>query len=366
MLIDGVDMRQASRASVIFRFAGREDLAAIGEFLRELGGPYFDQKRFPGKSTRDYYEWKYFGNRLGNAAVGVAISDARVVGLVAAMVKPLQVGERRLIAYELGDFLTARDFRKCGLFSQLVEMVCNETKARGASLVYVQPNDISFPILCKLGFAEPQQIHQRSYAVPSRLMARRLHVSPKLIRWTHIDELARYVATPPGDGNVRVERIMRFDAETDQIWQNARNGYSFLLVRENEFLNWRYADSPTRFQIWTARRGAESAGFLVGFSATEERQSEIVDLFTSAGDRAAARALLHHAFEEFHSQGMRSILAYTLVDSPHSMVGELLRRACPLVRQSPLHFAVRSFDAAVTAQMPVAGWHLSPGDFDGV
>jgi len=145
-----------------------------------------------------------------------------------------------------------------------------------------------------------------------------------------------------------VERISRFDAETDQIWQNARNGYSFLLARESEFLNWRYADSPTPFQIWMARRAAEPVGFLVGFSALDERLGEIVDLFTSARDRTAARALIHHAFQKFHAQGMRAILAYTLVDSSPSMVGELLRRACPLVRQSALHFAVRSFDAAVT------------------
>lgn len=359
-------MRQASPASVIFRFAGREDLAAIGDFLRELGGPYFDQKRFPGKSACDFYEWKYFGNRMGKAIVGVAMADSRVVSLVAAMVKPLQVRAGHLIAYELGDFLTARDFRKCGLFSRLVEIVCDETRARGASLVYVQPNDISFPILSKLGFAEPQQIHQRSYAIPSRLIARRLHVCPKLISWTHIDDLTRYLAAPPGNRSVRVERITRFDAETDQIWQNARNGYSFLLVRTSEFLNWRYADSPTPFQIWMARRGTEPVGFLVGFSAVAEQLAEVVDLFTSAGDRTAAQTLLHHAFKEFHSQGMRAILSYTLVDSPHSMVSELLSRACPLVRQNPLHFAVRSFDAAVTAQMPVAGWHLSPGDFDGV
>ena len=359
-------MPEASPASVEFRLAGREDLAPIGLFLRELGGPYFNEKRFPGKSARDYYEWKYFGNRMGNAAVGIAIADERVVGLVAAMIKPLQVGERRLIAYELGDFLTAREFRQRGLFSRLIEMVCDETKARGASLVYVQPNDISFPILSKLGFAEFQQIHQRSYTVPSRLVARRLNVSPKLISWTHLDDLTRYVAAPPGNSSVQVERITRFDAETDRIWQNARNGYSFLVVRESEFLNWRYADSPTPFQIWVARRGAEPVGFLVGFAAVDEKIGEIVDLFTAAGERTAARALIHHAFYEFHSQDMRAILAYTIVDSPRSMVGELLRRACPLVRQSPLHFAIRSFDTTVTTQMTGAEWHLSPGDFDGV
>lgn len=359
-------MGQAAPISVTFRFAEREDLAAIGEFLRDLGDSYFNEKRFPGKSARDFYEWKYFGNPMGDAVVGVAMAGSRVVSMLAAMVKPLQVEGRRVTAYEIGDFLTVPDFRKRGLGSRLTEMLYAEMRTRGAALVYGQPNDVSFPVLMKLGFEEPQQIHQRSYAVPSRAISRRLHVSPKLISWTHIDDLTRSVAAPAGSRSVRVERISRFDAESDRIWEKARDGYKFLVVRESEFLNWRYVDSPTPYQIWLARRGNEPVGFLVGFSGKDERVGEIVDLFTSESDLTAARALLHHAFKEFHSQGMRAILAYTIVNSPRSMVGKLLRRACPIARQRPLHFILRSFESSVTPPLPTSGWHLAPGDFDGV
>jgi len=255
-------------ASVEVRFAGPEDLVRIGGFLQELGGPYFNQNRFPGKSAHDYYHWKYFGNRLGKAVVGIAIAGERIVSTVAATVKPVQLKGRRLIGYELGDFLTATDFRQRGLFSQLVNMVCSETEARGASLVYVQPNEISFPLLMKLGFAEPLQIQQRHYAVPSSVLARRLHVPAGLISWTGIDDLMGRLAAPRGsDESVRVELISRFDEETDRIWQQAGKDYELLLARENEFLNWRYVDSPTPFQIWLARRKEEPVGFLVGDEA---------------------------------------------------------------------------------------------------
>jgi hypothetical protein len=93
---------------------------------------------------------------------------------------------------------------------------------------------------------------------------------------------------------------------------------------------------------------------------------EIVDLFTRPDDGDAAQALLYHSFQGFRKQGMRAILAYTLNGSANSRLGELLRRACPLVRQRPLHFALRCFDSDVAAQLPKSGWHLSPGDFDGV
>lgn len=364
-------MGPATPTSVTFRFTEREDLAAIGEFLRDLGDAYFNEKRFPGKSARDFYEWKYFGNPMGDAIVGLAIADTRVVSMLAAMVKPLQVEERRVTAYEIGDFLTAPEFRKRGLGSRLTEMLYAEMRTRGAALVYGQPNDVSFPVFMKLGFVEPQQIQQRSYAVPSRVISGRLHVSPKLISWTYIDDMMRSVAAPASSRSVRVERISRFDAETDRIWEKVRDGYKFVVVREREFLNWRYVDSPTPYQIWLARRGDEPVGFLVGFSGKDERVGEIVDLFTSESDPTAARALLHHAFKEFHSQGMRAILAYTIVNSTRSMLGEsmvgkLLRRACPIARQKPLHFILRSFESPVAPPLPASGWHLAPGDFDGV
>ncbi len=163
-----------------------------------------------------------------------------------------------------------------------------------------------------------------------------------------------------------MERISRFDAETDRIWQKAGKEYALLLARESEFLNWRYADSPTPFQIWLARREAEPVGFLVVFARVNEGLGEIVDLFTCPRDRDAAQELLHHSFQEFHRQGMRAILAYTVSRPPHSMVAELLRRACPIMRQNPLHFVLRCFSSDVAAELPESGWHLSPGDFDGV
>lgn len=360
-------MGATSTANVELRFAGQDDLVAIGEFLQELGGPHFSANRFPDKPARDYYDWKYFGNPQAKAIVGVAVAGERIVSTVAAIVKPLQVSGRRLIAYELGDFLTASEFRGRGLFSQLVQMVCKETAARGASLVYVQPNEMSFPLLMKLGFAEPRQLHQRHFAMPSSVMARRLRLPAGLISWTGIDDLTRHFATPPSrDRSVSVELISRFDAETDGIWQKAGPEYSLLIVRESEFLNWRYADSPTPFQIWLARREGKPVGYLVGFAGLHERVAEIVDLFTCPHDRDAAQELLHHSFQEFHRQGMRAILAYTISRPPHTMLAELLRRACPLMHQNPLHFSMRTFDSDLMGQLPESGWHLSPGDFDGV
>jgi GNAT superfamily N-acetyltransferase len=352
--------------SVNIKFARPDDLAALGAFLPELGGTYV-YERYPGKTARDFYRWKYFDNPLGEAIVGIAVAEGRVVSCVAAVAKPLQINGQPLLAYELGDFLTAPDFRKRGFFSKLTEMVCGEAAARGASLTYVRPNDNSFPLLKKLGFTEPQQIRQRHYPRPSILLSRRLHLPAKFVSWTHIDDWARrLVAPPPGARGLHVERLSRFNADTDEVWNKSSQEYKFVLARESQFLNWRYVDSPTPFHIWLARRNGEPVGFLVGFTGKDQGVALIADLFTAPRDTAAGQALLHVAFEEYQRQNLTTILAWTLARPPYSTPDQLLRRACPVSRGAALHFAVRSFGKSGAVQLPASGWHLSLGDFDGV
>jgi GNAT superfamily N-acetyltransferase len=357
---------EMSPAGVTLRFAEAADLATLGDFLPELGGAFF-RERFPGKTARDFCEWKYFQNPLGPAVVGIAAAGDRVVSTAAAVPKPVQINGVRQLTYELGDFLTAADFRRRGLFSRLVNLVVEETEKRGAPLVYVRPNDTAFALLVKLGFTEPQQIHQRIYAVPGPLLARKLRFPAALSKSVGIDALGRRLLAPARrERGLEVSAISRFGPETDRLWEAARREYAFLLARESDYLNWRYADSPTPFQIWLARRGGRPVGFLIGFIGPEEGVAAILDLFAAPTDHAAAQALLHHAFREFHVQGMRTIYTWTLAHSADSAASRWLRRGCPFVRGARFHLAVRFARGSAPLRLPASGWHIGLGDFDSV
>src|SRR6267143_1079277 len=92
------------------RLAEPNDVPGIAKFLLELGGPQFPD-RYPGKSPEDFFRWKYFQNPVGDAIVGVAVHRGRFVSAVAGVPKRLAIGAEILLVYELGDFLTAPDFR---------------------------------------------------------------------------------------------------------------------------------------------------------------------------------------------------------------------------------------------------------------
>ena len=360
------DASASARATHEIRLVQPADLPSVCKLLPELDGDGYDQ-RFPGQTCADFIQWKYFSNPAGDAAVGVALDGERVVSIVAGTPKRVRRGSETVLAFELGDFITAADHRKRGLFSALINLVCDAAQQRGAAFVYVRPNEMSFPILAsRLAFTEPGQIESRHYTQLSSAIARKLGAPEALTRALGVDAVARKLAVPRASAAVRVESIDGFGDEVDQLWMRTRDLYSFCLVRDRQYLNWRYADCPTPYRRWVARRNGDLAGYLVAFVSSRQPIATILDLFTHPEDEEAAAALLGGALDEMLRTGTQAIYTWTLHAGPEIAASRLLKRACALVQKPLLHFAMRPLMQQMRYQgLPASGRHVAAGDFDG-
>ncbi len=366
-----------TRATVIpaVRLAERADLAQIAPFLVPLGGESFGE-RFPEGTAQDFFRWKYFENPLGDAIVGIATAGGSVVSVVAATPKRIWLSGKTVLGYELGDFLTDENYRKMGLFSQLIELVCREAGARGSELVYVRPNDVSFPILAgKLSFQETQRVDARRFVIPSQTLSRKTGIPASLLRLSGMDWLLKSHCIPRSPGNgVTVVPMERFGEEIDQLWQRAAAGYDFALVRDSSYLNWRFSDCPTPYKMWLARRKGEAVGFLVTSAERTAPSGAVVDLFTESCDAEAVRALLATGMGSLLKGGIELISTWTLQASGHgsehrselSAAQEVLRCAFPFRRKQYLHLVFRAPDAK-EINLPATSqkWHFTLGDSDG-
>jgi len=329
---------------------------------------------FFGEGFRDatpqvvYRRWKYFGSPLGHAIVGIATAGGALVSVVAATPKRIWLSGKVVLGYELGDFLTDENYRKMGLFSQLIELVCREAGARGSALVYVRPNDVSFPILAgKLSFHEAQRIDARRFVIPSHSVSRKTGIPASLLRLSGMDWFLKTRCLPHTTGStVTVVPVERFGDETDQLWERASAGYDFALVRDSSHLNWRFSDCPTPYKMWLARRNSHAVGFLVTSADRTAPTAAIVDLFTESGDGEAGRALLATGMGSLLNRGIRSISTWTLQGSVQSATHQLLQRAFPFRRKQYLHLAFRTLlPQGTTLPMPSQRWHFTLGDSDG-
>jgi GNAT superfamily N-acetyltransferase len=355
------------------RLAQPADLPQIALFLIPLGGELFAE-RFPGQTAEDFYRWKYFGNPAGDAIVAIATAgnESSVVSVVAATPKRIWLSGKIVLGYELGDFLTNENYRKKGLFSQLIELVCREAAARGSVMVYVRPNDVSFPILTsKLAFHEPMRIDARRFVIPSYTVSRKTGIPAKLLRLSGMDWLAQSYYIPKAHGSsVTVLPVERFGKDIDQLWQSASAGYDFALVRDSEYLNWRFAVCPTPYKLWLAHRNSQAVGFVVTSADRATPTAAVVDLFAESGDAEAIRALLAASMGELLKSGAQLISTWTLQSaSPgpaQSAAAAVTQRAFPLRRKQPLHLAFRILaQPEITLPQTKQKWHFTLGDSDG-
>lgn len=352
---------------VEIRLAEPKDVSRIAAFLVPLGGRWFEE-RFPGKTPQDFYHWKYFRNPLGNAIVGVATAGNSIVSAVAATPKRIWLSGKIILAYELGDFLTDGNYRKQGLFSKLIELVCCEAATRGASLTYVRPNDVSFPILAgKLSFSEAQRMDGRRFGIPSHTLSRKTGIPASLIRLSGVDMLLRSRCIPrlKGGGGVTVVSTNRFGEEADHLWARASAGYDFAVVRDSGYLNWRFSDCPTPYKIWCALRNSQIAGFLVASANRATPTAAILDLFTESNDVEAVRELLATGMSSLLSSGIQLVSTWTLQGSAESAAHGLLRRAFPFRTKPYLHLAFRILRSELALPLPSQKWHFTLGDSDG-
>ena len=343
-----------------------EDMASLAQLLPQLGGPLYSE-RFPGKTCYDFCRWKYFGNPAGDAVVGVALDGDRVVSVVAGTPKRTQLGSEIVLAFELGDFITATDCRKRGFFSTLVNLVCDTAREKSAAFVYVRPNEVSFPILAsRLSFVEPKRMDARRYVLLSAAAHRKFGIPSGLIRGLGVDRILRKFALREAPTSVQVEAITRFDDGASELWARTRDQYAFSLVRDTQYLNWRYVDCPTPYLIWAARRQDQLVGYLVAFVSRAQPLGTIVDFFTHPEDEDAAASLLRVAIDAMQQAGTQVVHAWTLQEGAESASTRLLKRTCMFVAKPELRLAMKFLDEHSDARnLPSSGWQLTVGDFDG-
>jgi hypothetical protein len=358
----------ATEFNIGMQLADPDDLQEIGRLLPDLAGPHFSE-RFPERTVVEFCRWKYFANPIGDAIVGVATDGKRVASLVAGVPKRVQVHSETLLAFELGDFITHPQYRKRGLFSSLIELVCDEATRRGGAFAYVRPNPSSFRLLVPgLSFLEVQKIDERRYVVPSGAIHRKAGITPQVPRALGVDWLTRRLMLPRAFGSTTIEPVTRFGSEMDNFWERTREHYSFVLVKDSRYLNWRYADCPTPYQLWIAHRKGQVTGYLTQFLNRAEQSGYLVDLFTDPSDLETAGALLRVSMNQMLQKGTHSVHAWTLQSGADQASTQVLKRTCWAASSPQLHVAMRFLGARLSdsGSLPANGWQLALGDFDGI
>jgi len=215
---------------------------------------------------------------------------------------------------------------------------------------------------------------------PVRPLVRVLDAGPLLAHFTDSSLLAsigakasvaaRHVSQPfhrTSTVNGSVVRLDTFDQRVDALWKKARRPASAMVVRDHQYLNWRYCQRPDAIYLrYGLERASELDGFLVARVGSYRgmRWGYLVDFLAEEHSGAALASLIRAAVDDFRQIGIAGVTCYATENATR---GVLFRNGFFPVRPREPDRFVRFFRAERTDLAKFAAlkrWYLTMGDGD--
>ena len=323
--------------------------AALVSLLARVGTTQLSDEEFA---------WWFDRNPAGEGIVSVAVDAGEVVGVAAmSFFRTALGGVQTRLAIPV-NVATDPRYRGQGVFSTLERENEAAAAASGCPLTVTFPNGASYPIFMnRLGWIDLPRL---------RLWARPLRAGA----------VVRYALGRPGQrGGLRapdtarrtihdleVRRVDRFGPELDELGRRAAAGYGSHFVRDAEYFNWRYLDSPRDYRCFGAYREGELVGVAVVGHTFKHGVSAgfLADLVAvpEAGDEV--RALLSRAVAEVRGGAD----ALVLLPPPSRAQRRALLWAGFAPTNKRLRFIGKPLHDGISVDELAGAWHFTLGDFD--
>jgi GNAT superfamily N-acetyltransferase len=326
-----------------------ERRAALVALLARVGTTQLSDEEFA---------WWFDRNPAGEGIVSLAVDGGEVVGVAAmSFFRTALDGSETRLAIPV-NVATDPRYRGQGVFSTLEQENEAAAAASGSPLTVTFPNGASHPIfVSRLGWIDLPRL---------RLWARPLRAGA----------VARYVLGRPGErGGLRpptvarssvrgfdVRPVERFDQRMDELGRRAAAGYGSHFLRDAEYFNWRYLDSPRDYRCFAAYRGEDLHGVAVVGHTFKHGVSAgfLADLVTAPEGRDETRALLARALDEVRGGAD----ALVLLPPPTRAQRRALLTSGFAPTNKQLRFIGKTLHDGARLDQRKAAWHFTLGDFD--
>jgi hypothetical protein len=337
-------------------------------------------KSMGASESLEHWRWKFARNPVRPEMIELVWDAERLVGQYAISPRKLRFnGEPQLGALSL-DTMTDPDYGRQGIFTASAEACYARLAAAEFACVYGFPNANSIH-----GFEK----HLRWQVVmPTPVLVKALDVGafvagklgrPGLEPWLSI--ASRQVSRAPslidalsarmrGVPALRVRVFDRFDADVDRLWARCEKQHRAWVVRDHEFLAWRYDARPESnyLRLRLEDRQGELAGYAVLAFAEREQGlcAFVMDLLVDLEVEGALASLLRGV--EAHARDRECAFVSAMAGPGSRYRQGLMRQAyLPLPERlfpQELYFGARVFGAGEATLLRPESWQLSWGDID--
>jgi hypothetical protein len=346
-----------SNPFIIRPYQAGDETGLVELFHRAYGRP----------TTVEHWRWKLRGQASSVENVWLALSEDKPVFQYAGIPTRFQLSQSPTTVMVSVDTMTAPEFRRRGLLTQVAGRVYAGWRENGVSFVIGLPNQQWGSRPAALGI---QTLFPLRWLVrplrPEAIIARKLHIPflkyatiPTLL-WNRA--LSRRVRRHP---QFQTEPMRNPSEAFDQLWERCKTDWMFSTIRDRKWVDWRFLASPaTAYDLTVAWCAGKPAGYSAHTLVKSEQSTvaHLVDLFAARTDYAARDTLLCELLEKLRTTEADALFTLAVPGTPYF---QWLQRAGFFPRHA---FSVQVM--ALSDQLPTNqmcdpnNWNLTGADFD--
>lgn len=333
------------------------------EGILELWKVVYPKPTYHREEWMRWWNWMYKANPNGIGVIFVADHDGKIVGHAAEIPMAMKIGSESLLVGLGADALTHPDYRRQGMYVELVKARRAEGERRGIRATYSFPNELSYPAMLTRGLtfdiATMQKVvrplnWQRSVRTQTQ---NRILLTIGPLAGSLLSAVLFRPRKAPDLKGLTITQVSGFDERFDELCRRVSDRYQVIVLRKKEYLNWRYVAVPDKsYSIYAAQRSEAAVGYLVlsRDRIDQAKTGTVVDVFAESEE--VTQCLISEAVESCKQEKIDLIYSAR-------MAGTSLARAFRRNGFLPVPFAKGIRLTGLSNEPTIAGQLLNPNNW---
>ncbi|MGP4060934.1 GNAT family N-acetyltransferase [Halobacillus sp. H74] len=318
------------------------------------------QKTFDQEMTFSTWKWKFIDNpKQKQPFILVYEENGHILGHISLWVTDAFInGEKKKIGLRV-DTMVDPDARGKGIYKKLNTSLIEEADQAGIDFLYGFPAPKAKELFLRYtGGTHMTDMPRWMYVQkPMSLLASKFKPLKLLQPLDRLYTSIRQSKQVESDYEIRT--IHQCDETFDQLAELAKHQSHAMIVRDSQYLNWRFFDHPTKDYVM---QGLYREDELQGYVVTHQAQGAfhnglIIDWL--AIEEATWPHLLHHAMNELHQTDVIQTWALT-----HTTAAKALKAKGFVHKDSPMPLVGKEVAGHAAELNDAEKWFITPGDVD--
>lgn len=345
-----------------FRTFQKGDEEGLSQLMREILKVDRDTK---------YWQWKYHQNPAGKHFMVVALDKDKIVGAYGFIPFKMKVGSKVLLVAQGLDIAIFPSYRGKRTIFKLEKKSTELSILNNVVINYGFTNKVMHRLVTRyytVCYGRVYPIYNMAKVInPTPYLQQRLHLpcltpilgfaGRQLIKMTNKKKLL----LPNG---CKISEVTHFDYRFDEFWQKESKNYEIIIVRDSQYLNWRYIQNPISYKIYCIEQDESIKGFIVLKCSQEEvKRGRIVDIFVESGEERIINLFITAAINYFLEEKIDIITTWMM---EHRSIFQVLKKKGFIKRKTTQDFVVRSLTPDISNEYlkEKCRWYITMGDSD--